>query len=1360
MTSSGPVIVYEWLKTLQLSQYVEAFVDNGYDDLEVCKQIGDPDLDAIGVYIPHHRQRIHDAVRRLKEEAKETASGLYFTLEPMSPAAEIYTGHVAEYESKLRGSKSWTEPNSDRVGRNGGYMGAQRNLTLGNRRELVVYPKLKLKIMIRDKLIRDGINLAKPPYSNKDGSLGNIDDLAQEYSEYYNTCFSDVSDRMEELRKRRVSQELDMEKQDSTSTSLQLRNEIQESLGFSSEVSTPETDRKMSLHKSSSEDGSGGKWDNKKKNKSFWQNFRKSQHKPVTRQSSKGEDIGYVASEITMSDEERIQLMMMVKEKMITVEEALARLKEYERSRQSSSTDTAEWTDGSAANLNQSATCYSREQSDDEQSEDSVKFKRLHKLVNSTRRVRKKLIKVEEGKKHAPEEFLNLETPLSCEDNTALYTGVLKKPLLPQEASLPSLTHDQLSLDEDTDSLTTSPSSSSLDTWSGHKLVKTFSKSSSTHGLIRPPRRTPAGSSALGGSISGVAGSGSSFSELDGCGLDDEGKLSRSTTDGEMRKALNSISHGRTCSFGGFDLSNRSLHVVNTGSEANSKEQEAIYREVVKSPTTSRISLGKKVKSVKETMRKRMSKKYSSSLSEQSSPDGAPGSPQSPLPDTDSLEKPKLKAGGSVESLRSSLSGQSSMSGQTVSTTDSSASNRESVKSEDGDDEEPPYRGPFCGRARVHTDFTPSPYDTDSLKLKRGDVIDIISKPPMGTWMGLLNNKVGTFKFIYVDVLSEEEEKPKRPHRRRRKGRPPKPTSVEELLERINLKEHMPTFLFNGYEDLDTFKLLEEEDLEELNIRDPQHRAMLLTAVELLQEYDSSSDPERGGLSGSQEKLLSEGQGLTGDSPRDSGCYESNENLENGKTRKATRSSRSPAGLQSPDYPTLPMTISTEALQQNDRNQCTKFPKSFFKPSLKALNSLGLRKAQTRSPIAASRSCEELDGPQQPTGRWKRSHSLGDLHLGDRFDQKGDLSLVLKPTREIPKSGHRSPIKNCRGDSSPAQNGTPAVSPKGRADRPPIPSQLPLCSPCPTTQSSSPAEPLSSPTPSPPDSSTSGERVIRTHPKKPPIPPPVPAKKSKERLANGLRHPPLSLPSSPSPTASPTHFVNRSQPSSPIIRSSSSSSPVLSAPALPAKTPSTPASPCATSSASSMGEESGSPPAVQPPWLSDLGGKMAVTRKVSHAKMGPDLLTLLEQRLQAEGIDLTEEPYSDKHGRCGIPQPLVQRYSEDLEQPVKDVASSMDQLRVRELRKQHRMAIPSGGLTEMCRKPVPLANISTVSDWLISIGLPMYAASLAAAGVDTLSRVALLTESSAWEAGVKDERHARRLVTEAQLVNAHREGQS
>ncbi|XP_072535206.1 SAM and SH3 domain-containing protein 1a isoform X2 [Salminus brasiliensis] len=1460
MMNTGPNIVYEWLKTLQLCQYVEAFVDNGYDDLEVCKQIGEPDLDAIGVFAPHHRRRIHEAVRRLKEEDREAASGLYFTLEPMPPAPAL------ALESRLRGSRSWTEESSSSSSSSTARGGALRNRTLGHhRKELLIYPKLKLKIMIRDKLVRDGINLARPPYSNKDGSLGNIDDLAQEYSEYYNTCFSDVSERMEELRKRRVSQELEMEKADSSSTSLQLRSEIQESLGFSSEVSTPETERKIPLHKSNSEDGSG-KWDNKKKNKSFWQNFRKSQ-KGLTRQTSKGEDIGYVASEITMSDEERIQLMMMVKEKMITVEEALARLKEYERSRQlSTSSDTAEWTDGSSPTVNLSS-CNSREQSDDEQ-EDSVKFKRLHKLVNSTRRVRKKLIKVDDGKRHGSEDSLSLEASPSCEDTSALYAGVNKKPARCTDSSLSSLAQEQLSLDGDTDSLTTSPSTNSLEAWSSaHKLVKT-SSSGHPHGLIRPsPRKSSAGSS---------------FSELEGLG-DDESKVSRSATDGEMRKALSSLSHGVSTDsvytyygltrprpqqqhhllvsldefgstkcppistwqrskpdpnyaystkhllyqrsrsaqkpaspppalassptvrekgkgFGGPSSSGwlfpprrlrgrtavselnityvveRSLygHLNWTGlvrpvtlgkaerrclldderdadrkwassvdrctkrvllriQQKSNKEQEALYRDVVKSPTTSRISLGKKVKSVKETMRKRISKKYSGSLSEQSSPDGTPSSPQSPQPDTDSLEKPKLKAGGSVESLRSSLSGQSSMSGQTVSTTDSSASNRESVKSEDGDDEEPPYRGPFCGRARVHTDFTPSPYDTDSLKLKRGDVIDIISKPPMGTWMGLLNNKVGTFKFIYVDVLAEEEEKPKRTVRRRRKGRPPKPSSVEELLERINLKEHMPTFLFNGYEDLDTFKLLEEEDLDELNIRDPQHRAVLLTAVELLQEYDSSSDPERSALSGSQEKLLCEGRGIVGDSPRDSGCYESNENLENGKNRKTSRSSRGSSGfesgrIQSPDYPTLPMTRSTEALQHQTKKE-RKFPKHFVPRPIKgfSLRALGLRK---KSRMPASRSCEELDGPQENLELWKRSHSLGDLQWEQSFEQKkeqrgkarhGSMEFGQGKDAAMSLKSHQK----VKVELKPEARFGP-----GQVERPPVPTQLPLKPTCPVRGPELPdAQSLSAPTSPTP----------RTHPKKPPVPPPVPAKKSKERLLNGLRHPLVLSGSTPStPTLPPKPVSSPTSPSEGTLFS--------------------PVSP----------DDAESAPAVAPPWLSDLpetacpqiqGVKMSLGRKISHAKIA-DLETQLEERLGSEGIDLTAEPYSDKHGRCGIPQALVQRYSEDFQQPAKDMASTLDQIRVKQLRKEHRMAIPSGGLTDMSRKPTSPVHLSSVSDWLVSIGMPMYSDLLSAAGYDTLGHLSALTEAGVREAGLQEERHIRRLLSEARLVTANSATQS
>ncbi|XP_043399032.1 SAM and SH3 domain-containing protein 1 isoform X4 [Chelonia mydas] len=1341
-------IVYEWLKTLQLSQYAESFVDNGYDDLEVCKQIGDPDLDAIGVSVPHHRRRILEAVVRLKEE-DETAAGLYFTLEPQqqqgspSPSPEIYTSHLVEqYEAK-----AWRELGSRH---RQGNQGTLRSQKLGPRsKELVIYPKLKLKIMIRDKLIRDGINLSKPPYSNKDGSLGNIDDLAQQYADYYNTCFTDVCERMEELRKRRVSQDLDMEKPDASPTSLQLRSQIEESLGLSSTVSTPETERKLSLHKSSSEESSVGKADWKKKNKYFWQNFRKNQ-KGIMRQTSKGEDVGYVASEITMSDEERIQLMMMVKEKMITIEEALARLKEYEaQHRQSGIIDSADWPDGSYPTFDGSSNCNSREQSDDE-TEESVKFKRLHKLVNSTRRVRKKLIRVEEMKKPNTEgvDEHSLDSSPVLDDRSALYSGVHKKQFYLDGSS-------EKQPEDDSDSLTTSPSSSSLDTWGANrKLVKTLSKTDS-RGLIKPPKKL-----------------GTFFSYPE---EEKTQKVCRSLTEGEMKKGLGSLSHGRTCSFGGFDLTNRSLHIGNNNSDQMGKEGDFIYKEVIKSPSASRISLGKKVKSVKETMKKRMSKKYSSSLSEQdSSPDVMPGSPQSPQPETDSLDKPKLKAGGSVESLRSSLSGQSSMSGQTVSTTDSSASNRESVKSEDGDDEEPPYRGPFCGRARVHTDFTPSPYDTDSLKLKKGDIIDIISKPPMGTWMGLLNNKVGTFKFIYVDVLNEEEEKPKRPTRRRRKGRPPQPKSVEDLLDRINLKEHMPTFLFNGYEDLDTFRLLEEEDLDELNIRDPEHRAVLLTAVELLQEYDSNSDQ-----SGSQEKLLIEGQGLSRCSPRDSGCYESSENLENGKTRRTCLLPTKSASEhcfnrnQLPSYPTLPLTKSAEALQQGKKEirlSCMHHaPKSCIKPS----SITGLKKNRRSLPAAVCRSCETLDGTQN-MAKWPRSHSLDDLQgesstdlpniskKVDSFPQdaldvsKKTTGSVLKP--KAPGAGMRAE------DNLPKQSKGTADSQKGKARKldcsvtetscgTPTQYQLKCWEAQPTlvthniTRTSLEHHHKSSHDLERADNSPvlkeglkaeqKGMSEARIQSKNPSQPPPVPAKKSRERLSNGLYHPPLTLSGALSSPDAPCLPVKRASPSSPIDCRE-----------VPACRPSS--------------EQPSTPPTTLPPWLAELSETAsiqqhvvklgpALARKVSCTR-GLNLEMLIENKLQTEEIDLTEEPYSDKHGRCGIPEALVQRYSEDLEQPEKDVATNMDQIRVKQLRKQHRMAIPSGGLTEICRKPVSPGQITSITAWLVSIGLPMYSSSLTEAGFNTLSKVPSLSQTCLREAGITEEKHISKLLAAARLV--------
>ncbi|XP_070615946.1 SAM and SH3 domain-containing protein 3 isoform X2 [Erythrolamprus reginae] len=190
-----------------------------------------------------------------------------------------------------------------------------------------------------------------------------------------------------------------------------------------------------------------------------------------------------------------------------------------------------------------------------------------------------------------------------------------------------------------------------------------------------------------------------------------------------------------------------------------------------------------------------------------------------------------------------------------------------------------PYNGPFCGKAKVHTDFLPSPYDKDSLKLQKGDIIHIIAKPPVGTWTGLLNDKVGSFKFIYVSIIPEETVSVTKTSSRHRSKRP-KPKTLQELLQRMNLEEHISTLLLNGYQTVEDFKELQENHLNELNITDPQHRTKLLTAADLLLDYDTSSEAEEEG--GAVEGQLLPGE-LKEDIPRDSGCFEGSETLDSGR---------------------------------------------------------------------------------------------------------------------------------------------------------------------------------------------------------------------------------------------------------------------------------------------------------------------------------------------------------------------------------------------------------------------------------------------------------------------------------------------
>ncbi|XP_023206557.1 uncharacterized protein LOC102236798 [Xiphophorus maculatus] len=327
-------------------------------------------------------------------------------------------------------------------------------------------------------------------------------------------------------------------------------------------------------------------------------------------------------------------------------------------------------------------------------------------------------------------------------------------------------------------------------------------------------------------------------------------KVPRSVTEVDLSEPNRSTSFGR---FEGLRHHSSHAKIEENGT--------TMLREECDSPDPGRSAgLSKKMKEISLTMRRKMGKKHAKSLSEETG-DDTDKDPEAETESSPAVEKSSAKTSNSLESL---YSGQSSSSG--VTSESNGSSQRDSLKLE----EDGSYQGQFCGRARVHTDFVPSPYDTDSLKLKVGDIIHIIRKPPMGIWTGMLNNKVGNFKFIYVDVLAEEKEKEEEESpkiREQKLCKRPRPKTLLELLERLNLEEYASALLLNGYQTVEDLLHLQEKHLIELNVKDPEHRRKLLAAADFryVEGDDTSNAEEHRSSHGQQEE--------DSDCPRDSGCF-------------------------------------------------------------------------------------------------------------------------------------------------------------------------------------------------------------------------------------------------------------------------------------------------------------------------------------------------------------------------------------------------------------------------------------------------------------------------------------------------------
>ena len=142
-------IVGDWLKTIELERYTPAFLDNGYDELEVCKQIGDPDLDAIGVTKGPHRKKILQAVVKLKEEG---GTSVYFTLESQ--------------ENESAPEEKSPDTTKKRVS-HGSTAGQSRTPDESAKNPAGARTEAQLTDLVRNKVIKDGINLLSTPYTRR-----------------------------------------------------------------------------------------------------------------------------------------------------------------------------------------------------------------------------------------------------------------------------------------------------------------------------------------------------------------------------------------------------------------------------------------------------------------------------------------------------------------------------------------------------------------------------------------------------------------------------------------------------------------------------------------------------------------------------------------------------------------------------------------------------------------------------------------------------------------------------------------------------------------------------------------------------------------------------------------------------------------------------------------------------------------------------------------------------------------------------------------------------------------------------------------------------------------------------------------
>ncbi|XP_028163565.1 uncharacterized protein LOC114355099 isoform X5 [Ostrinia furnacalis] len=839
-------IVVEWLRSLHLGQYAESFIDNGYDDLEICKQVGEPDLDAIGVLNPAHRQRLLHSVRTLREEG---AAAVYFTLEEAAAARDPCR---CEEEARKEQATVSVEPAK--------YADEYEE----GKAELVKIPRMQLKRLLRERLAQDGIRLSLQPYSTTDGDRGYLEGLASRYADLFSTHYGDVLDHLEELRRHEWEE-------------MSPRMRV---LGGPGTPQTPPSASPGSLAL------------NNLTTSHSQPIYVPGKYSPSSCLTDKEEDeiygfgYGVFGKQMLQRQQQQKQLLL--------AQPTQPLMHNQQHNYQSCLSPRSAYfyefppSDNCLGTAKKKVTTFSRLlrglKSHRKEKHGSCSPKHTHsprQILPPQRLKVQEAMKKKDKLAREQEEILRdirhglmnmgrdgVRGPFG--DDTYMYDD--------EARGLTGRGHwyDEPPYESDPEDFLMGGGAPAASFQNG-RVCFTLNLRNEPRGegvislrsagdisLARAPRRGliipqsgPYPTTVIPLRTARDRESGDyAASDIQSIGSRLSGiSLESSRSERDSRRGYRQMSGYR---IGADPLSPASSDYEDQESETDSQHIATVHQSEEDCEGVS--NLAGKVRGLRQDVQRKISR-----LRQERGPEGSDR--------RTSGDQAFPCSNSSFESLPSG-------SGSSTQALVRAGSNHSSLSAEENIELSPAGRSllvpQMLCRARALVDYIPNIYEKDALRYKKGDIIEVINMNASGIWRGVLNNKVGNFKFANVEVLSDRDTMRSRSSKwckSRERLWETRPRSVEELLRRIDLPEYTVAFARNGYEDIELFKEIEPSDLDYLGIMTPDHRTRILAAVQLLHKLECGEGDGEGEGGGSS----SEG----GESPfgrrqfpRDSGCYE------------------------------------------------------------------------------------------------------------------------------------------------------------------------------------------------------------------------------------------------------------------------------------------------------------------------------------------------------------------------------------------------------------------------------------------------------------------------------------------------------